>query len=427
MADSKYNLDILFLGGVFNEEEIIKESNSNVQFAANVLQWNIIEGLDRLNTHPVNLLNAIFIGSYPKFYKKALIKRKEWSHLPGARDIDIKFWNFPIYKKLSRGFSLSKEIVHWAKQRETREKVIIAYSMDYSIIRAIKTAKTKNPKIMTCLIVPDLPQFMNLTSSRKLSLKSLKNIECKLIEKMQKYVDSYVLLTKHMADSLEIKDKPYVVIEGMVNSKEHDLIHEQKDVDNNRLITILYTGTLNKKYGIIDLLEAFKLIQKENYRLQICGTGEARTEIIEMAKLDERIDFRGRVSREEAVALQRKATVLINPRNDEGEFTKYSFPSKIMEYLVSGVPTIAYKLPGMPEEYDDYICFIKENTIECMADTLIKVCEKDPIELKNFGRVAKRFVLTEKNNVRQVVRLLELFQRKNDDVKQRNLWGNSDE
>ena len=410
MTVSKFNFDILFLGGAFNEEEIIKESKSNVQFAANVLQWNIIEGLDFLNAKPINLLNAIFIGSYPRFYKKVFIKRKEWSHSPGANDIDVKFWNLPIYKKISRGWSLSKEIKFWAKKNDDREKIIIAYSMDYSILRAMKAAKVSNPKINTCLIVPDLPQFMNLSSSEKLIFKVMKNFECKLIKKLQKYVDSYVLLTKHMAGSLKLKNKPYVVIEGMVNISEHEIQDVQKEIaEKTNLNTILYTGTLNKKYGIINLLEAFKLMENENYRLQICGTGEARNEIIEMAKLDRRIDFRGRVSREEAVLLQRKATVLINPRNDEGEFTKYSFPSKMMEYLVSGVPTVAYKLPGMPEEYNDYIYFIKENTVNSIADTLIRVCEKSPFELKNFGEAAKRFVLTEKNNVKQVEKMFELF------------------
>ena len=410
MQKNKYNLDILFLGGVFHDEDIIKESKSNVQFAANVLQWNFIEALDKLNEHPVNLLNAIFIGSYPKFYKKALIKRKKWSHSSGANDIDIHFWNLPIFKKISRGWNLSKEIINWSIKKDGRKKVIIAYSMDYSILRAIKVAKETNIDIITCLIVPDLPQYMNLSSKKNGSYTFFKNIEIALIEGLQKYVDSYVLLTKYMNDSINIQNKPYIVIEGMVNIDDQLLSKlTKKDEENNNIKTILYTGTLNKKYGIINLLEAFSMIDKENYRLQICGTGEAEKEILEMAHLDNRIDFKGRITREEAVKLQKNATVLINPRNSEEEFTKYSFPSKIMEYLVSGVPTISYKLPGMPEEYNDYLYFISDNTVKSIADTLINVCEKNSQDLVNFGEKARKFVLSEKNNIKQVDRLLEIF------------------
>lgn len=406
----KYNLDILFLGGVFKEGEIMKQSKSNVQFAANVLQWNIIEGLDYLNEQPVNLLSAIFIGSYPKYYKKILIQRKDWSHLPGAKDKEVKFWNIPILKKFSRGWSLSKEIMIWAQQKNERKKVIIAYSMDYSILSALKSAKVSNSEIITCLVVPDLPQFMNLSSSKNYSYKLLKNIESDLISQLQKYVDSYVLLTKHMADFLKIQNKPYVVIEGMVNFKDQTTyLDRRREEQEKSRKTILYTGTLNEKYGILNLLKAFELIKDKNYRLQICGTGEAEKDIVEMAKQDNRIDFRGRVSREEAILLQKNATVLINPRNSEGEFTKYSFPSKIMEYLVSGVPTIAYSLPGMPEEYKDYMYFIKDNTVQGIANTIINVCETNPIQLKKFGEASRKFVLSEKNNIRQVEKIMNIL------------------
>ncbi|MBL4954460.1 glycosyltransferase [Neobacillus sp. OS1-32] len=410
MEMKKYNLDILFLGGVFKEGEIMKQSKSNVQFAANVLQWNIIEGLDYLNEQPVNLLSAIFIGSYPKYYKKILIQRKDWSHLPGAKDKEVKFWNIPILKKFSRGWSLSKEIMIWAQQKNERKKVIIAYSMDYSILSALKSAKVSNSEIITCLIVPDLPQFMNLSSSKNYSYKLLKNIESDLISQLQKYVDSYVLLTKHMADFLKIQNKPYVVIEGMVNFKDQTTyLDRRREEQEKSRKTILYTGTLNEKYGILNLLKAFELIKDKNYRLQICGTGEAEKDIVEMAKQDNRIDFRGRVSREEAILLQKNATVLINPRNSEGEFTKYSFPSKIMEYLVSGVPTIAYSLPGMPEEYKDYMYFIKDNTVQGIANTIINVCETNPIQLKKFGEASRKFVLSEKNNIRQVEKIMNIL------------------
>jgi glycosyltransferase involved in cell wall biosynthesis len=410
MEMKKYNLDILFLGGVFKEGEIMKQSKSNVQFAANVLQWNIIEGLDYLNEQPVNLLSAIFIGSYPKYYKKILIQRKDWSHLPGAKDKEVKFWNIPILKKFSRGWSLSKEIMIWAQQKNERKKVIIAYSMDYSILSALKSAKVSNSEIITCLVVPDLPQFMNLSSSKNYSYKLLKNIESDLISQLQKYVDSYVLLTKHMADFLKIQNKPYVVIEGMVNFKDQTTyLDRRREEQEKSRKTILYTGTLNEKYGILNLLKAFELIKDKNYRLQICGTGEAEKDIVEMAKQDNRIDFRGRVSREEAILLQKNATVLINPRNSEGEFTKYSFPSKIMEYLVSGVPTIAYSLPGMPEEYKDYMYFIKDNTVQGIANTIINVCETNPIQLKKFGEASRKFVLSEKNNIRQVEKIMNIL------------------
>ena len=63
-----------------------------------------------------------------------------------------------------------------------------------------------------------------------------------------------------------------------------------------------------------------------------------------------RIEFLGMLPRTDVLELQSKATILVNPRQPVGDFTKYSFPSKTIEYMASGTPLLMYKLPGIPEE-----------------------------------------------------------------------------
>ncbi|WKA54000.1 glycosyltransferase [Planococcus shixiaomingii] len=407
MKDFLYDLDIAFVGGVFIEDDIVNHSKGNMQFAANALQWNIIEGLDELNKTPVRLTNAMFIGSFPKFFKTAIIRKKYWHHTDGAKDVNVAFLNIPIYKKFSRAKNLSYEIKKWAEEDTSKKKILIGYSMDYSVMKALKEAKIKNKEIKTCLIVPDLPQFMNLENKTSFLYSSLKNIEVVLIRKLEKYIDSFVLLTDYMAKSLKIEDKPYTVVEGMVKKNQNIILNNVVNQAETKII--LYTGTLNKQYGILELLNAFSQIEKPNYILQICGAGEAEKEIREIVKRDRRIDFKGRISREEALNLQKKATLLINPRNDTGEFTKFSFPSKILEYLSSGTPTIAFKLPGIPEEYDKYLNYIETNDIESIGSKIVEMAEKPLKELQEIGENGKRFVLDKKNNIEQTKKILNLI------------------
>ncbi|MCL5018898.1 MAG: hypothetical protein M1426_00240, partial [Patescibacteria group bacterium] len=64
-------MDILFIGGVFSKEkenDVLRKSRGVVQFAANNLQWNIINGLDFCKGSPISLINSVFVGSYPKLY-----------------------------------------------------------------------------------------------------------------------------------------------------------------------------------------------------------------------------------------------------------------------------------------------------------------------------------------------------------------------
>ena len=99
-------------------------------------------------------------------------------------------------------------------------------------------------------------------------------------------------------------------------------------------------GGLTKKYGVIELLNAFERLQDENCRLVICGSGDAENDIIEASNRDRRIIFKGLLPRKEVLSLQKSSTILVNQRSNNEEYTKYSFPSKIMEYLSSGTPVV---------------------------------------------------------------------------------------
>ncbi len=401
-------MDILFLGGIFNEDEVRAKSKGTIQNAANNLQWNIIKGLDACNGKPVSILNAVFVGSYPNNYQDLMIRPKRWSHTEDANDRNVGFCNLPGIRHISRASAMAGGISDWAG-KDSSDKHIVAYSVHTPFLYAIKRAKKINPRIKSCLVVPDLPQHMNLRSRPGSLYLLFKSLDVRLASGLLKYIDSYVLLTRHMAKHLRIYDeRKYIVIEGMVSSD--DLPPKQQSYFNpDDTKKVVYTGTLNWKYGIKTLLESFEHINSNNYRLQICGSGEAEAEIRRLCSMDSRVEFLGSLTREAALQLQREATVLVNPRNADGEFTKYSFPSKNMEYLLSGRPTLGYKLPGIPDDYEPYMYYIQDNTSISMANKIVEICEQDEANLANFGRAARDFVINEKNNIKQARKIVDLL------------------
>ena len=155
------------------------------------------------------------------------------------------------------------------------------------------------------------------------------------------------------------------------------------------------------------LLEAFGKIENENLKLVICGFGEAEEIIKEKEKQDSRIVFLGRVDRTDVLALQKNAAVLVNPRQNNEEFTKYSFPSKNLEYLSSGVPLVAYKLDGIPDEYDDFIIYPVDDTEISLANEITKICNMADEDRKTLGLKAKDFVFKNKNKVTQSQKIIE--------------------
>lgn len=259
---------------------------------------------------------------------------------------------------------------------------------------------------MTCCIIADLPEF---SSAKKLhGIRKIYNIyETHKTNSLYQYVDKFVLLTDQMAQRLHIS-VPYTVVEGIAPSDSAEVDESIAQRFKNEKY-ILYTGTLNYEFGIGTLLEAFALIPDNDLKLVICGFGEAEKAILESK--DPRLVYLGKVDRKQALALQRNATVLVNPRQNNQEFTKYSFPSKTMEYLAAGVPVVAYKLDGIPDEYDEYLHYVPDNSPEALAEVMSELLQKPENIRKELGRRAQRFVLEEKNYIAQTKRILELLSR----------------
>lgn len=218
--------------------------------------------------------------------------------------------------------------------------------------------------------------------------------------------NGYVFLTQQMNEFLKNESRPYVVIEGLVDcesEEDRSCLHE----DDKRVI--LYSGTIHKKYGIKALAEGFIDAKLVNAELHIYGAGDYQEELQELCKEHSNIKYFGCVLNSEMVKLQKQATVLVNPRSQEEEFTKYSFPSKNMEYLLSGVPVMAALLPGMPEEYRDYMYVIEDCSREGICMALQDVLSKTSQELGEKGKRARQFVLSEKNKNVQAEKVEKVF------------------
>ena len=254
-------------------------------------------------------------------------------------------------------------------------------------------------------IVTDLPDFF---TSPLNNLKGLKKIQASYEQKAAldsyKYIDKYVLLTRQMERRIPEAINRNIIVEGISTMKSMPQIKKKDSVKK----TILYTGALRDGMGIRDLVDAFMLTVNPNFELEICGAGECASYVTEKAKIDTRIKYLGRVSREKSVECQNKATVLINPRKPQ-EFTEYSFPSKTMEYLSSGTPMIGYKLQGIPHEYFDYFYTIDSMDSHALADLINRILCLSQEELDKKAKEAASFILSNKTPKIQVKKIIDFL------------------
>lgn len=399
-------MKLLFMSNLFPKEtkaETQAKMKFNMYDAADVLQWNLINGLEKNNAN-LSLINLLPVDSWPQRYKDAFVKRYPFSHKQGAEDINVGYCNVKYIKQILLKTAYTTECKRWEKKtRKEDRRVVIAYSLNRAFIAAIKKMKRKDPQIKAVAIVADLPEFS--AGAPNILRRIYRDYLNRKIKNSLSIFDGFVLLTDQMAHKLEIK-VPYIVMEGIAGAREE--IVEKKTAKK----TVFYSGSLNAKYGIIHLLEAFAKIKDGNMKLVLCGLGDAQDVIEQHAKQDPRISFLGKVPHEQVLALQQEAAVLVNPRQNNEEFTKYSFPSKTMEYLASGTPVVAYKLDGIPDEYDAYLNYVDDNFPESLAAKLTEICNLDETVRAEMGKRGAAFVLKNKNAQAQTKRILDFIREK---------------
>lgn len=386
-------------------EEVRNHSMHYMMDAADVLEWNIYAGLTENIKQKVQIINILPIGSYPQYYKKAFVKRSVFSFKDHDGHINIGFCNIKLLRKLTMHLFVYKELDNYYKGKKD-PGVLLVYSAEAILLRAVKMIKRKYPSLIVCDIVADLPDMISLSSSKSLALMMINKYLAKKAFDSMSAVDCFVLLTDAMARYMDIH-RPYTVMEGIATLKYPLTIDSAEDCD---IVKIVYSGTLHKRFGILHLLNAFTLIKKENYRLVICGVGDSEQEILDASKRDDRIVFLGQLPREDVLRLQMEATVLVNPRQNHEVFTKYSFPSKILEYLSSGKPVVAYKLDGIPDDYDRYLCYPSDDSVEALSQKLMEVCEMESESRKKIGEAGKNYVAIQKNAVTQTGKIIALIE-----------------
>jgi glycosyltransferase involved in cell wall biosynthesis len=314
----------------------------------------------------------------------------------------IPVWNILLVKELCyfiQGFFLT---LKWGinNKKEKRKVVLTPYQytpLSLGVYIASKLLGIKRANIFTDLSsdIINFKRQKDMVWFKKLLLP----IYLKVIKYLEQNYDLYILFTKYMNNKLNPQKKPFIIMEGIFNNG--------LDMSpSNKERAIMYAGTLSSEYGINYILKAFDLITDTNLQLWIFGDGDMRQSIEDLCKIDKRIKYFGFRPQEEVFEYQKRATLLINLRNPDEEYTKFSFPSKTFEYMVSGVPILTTKLKGIPDEYYDYMYTIETIDINSISLKISQLLSKPQYELDRLGMRARKFIKENKDHATQTKKII---------------------
>lgn len=313
----------------------------------------------------------------------------------------IPFLNVSRLKHLCLFLYAFAYVLFWGFKRR-REKAIMCDVLSISVCMGALLASKIN-RVRSVGVVTDIYGLMvgNARNSWIVKFATYLN-QCYISS-----FDRYVLLTSQMNERVNPKGKPHIVMEALC-----DLSMSGQNVQIEEKVSprmVIYAGGIHERYGLKMLAESFVKADIPDARLVYYGSGSYVEEYKKLCAAHPNLEYRGVAPNEEIVVEELKASLLVNPRPTTEEFTKYSFPSKNMEYMASGTPLLTTKLPGMPEDYYPHVYFFEEESVQGYADALKKVLSLPADTLYAKGVQAQRFVLQQKNYVTQAQRVLGLL------------------
>lgn len=397
----------IYIGKFFPQnilETIREDSKGKMGYSNHNFEMSIIQGLSKNLGNSLDILTLPNVGSYPNNYNKCWVNSEEYL-IGDSKVYSFGFLNIPVINKIWLIISLAIKIRRIISTNKEEQIAIITNTLFYCIELGIYLSRIMGRKyVTTTLIVPDLPCFV--TEMRKDG--AFKNFVVKAFDKVSMKIanrfDYFVFLAEQMKEFFK-KDVTYIVMEGLVSTENRAVISKNDDIRP----VVFYSGTIMKEYGIMNLVQAFQMLNHKDIELWICGSGDTIDEIKEASNKTPTIKYLGILPPDEVAHIQRSSMILVNPRTSEGEFTKYSFPSKTIEYMLSGRPVVANRLPGMPVEYFDYIFSPKDESVESLANALDTMLRKDKKELDEIGRKNREFILKNKSAERQTSRIIEMI------------------
>lgn len=339
----------------------------NESFKDYLKNWKVSPNLSNQNFHNKMVHAFSMFCDVDVICNRSINKNYSEKKLPAqiVKENDI-YWKY-LYttrNKIAKFFHLWKRI---KKITMFDQQATVVDTLNMSLLKmALKIRRKHNIKIVG--ICTDNPVNISYTSKRYR----------KKLLRLGRKLDSYIVLTEKINELYNPKNKPFIQIDG---------ISDPLESTSERLVEgsyIYFGGSLMKEYGVYNLIEAFKQLNRDDIKLILCGHHVNKKTLQPAIKDYINIEYLGSVDYFNNLALEKYALFTVNPRPQNKKIDLYSVPSKTLEFLANGCLTIAVDNPLLKVHYKDFIIWSKSS---------------EPVDLKEAMEKALSLSEEEKNNL----------------------------
>ncbi len=215
-----------------------------------------------------------------------------------------------------------------------------------------------------------------------------------------KYPDAFLFSNSFLEKEINIHSKPSAIINGIYKPNDIEHTRRNRKIDE---IRVIYAGSLERQKGVDYVINAADQLPN-NYIMHIIGFGDKE----DIKRVNDLINnSRGKVSYdgvfkgEEYTKILQSCDIGVCIQDENDEFNKYEYPSKIFSYFSNGLQVVANDLVQLRESVVfPYLHIAQTKKPEDVAEAIIS-CKDSAI---NAQEILRRLDLQFKKQIVKLIR-----------------------
>lgn len=396
----KFRQSAILLGFTVDEISFMEMSDKSgvMPTQTHRFAWNLTNAMRSSGTD-VSLLSVLPVPNYPEYPRR--IVRASIIQQDGVHGVTLGFLNVVLLKHISRFLACITRGMRFIRLHQPRVLVVHGVHTPFLLF-----ARLIKPLYRTsiCVVMTDPPGVVREGDGKV--VRMFKFIDRHLVRFLSTGFDGAICLTPALAEDFA-PGVPSLIMEGFANP-ELSRIDFKKDYLTSTRLHIAYAGGINAEYGVANLVRAFQRISDPTARLELYGRGPLDAWVLKQSEVDARIKHHGLVAHEDLIPRLAHASVLVNPRPAAQGFVRYSFPSKLLEYMALGVPVVTTRLDSLPKEYLPFFEVTEDDSVEALVQAIERVHNHYAVAVERAlqGQV---YVVQEKSVAAQGKRIAEFL------------------
>jgi glycosyltransferase involved in cell wall biosynthesis len=397
-------IDVAFVGALIPDATV--DRYPALSAAGMMFQARMLSNLTEQGVVTSHIFSVRPVPNFPRMRRLWFgpeRQRTDW----GAQVDLLPCINLGPIKTLVLSLALFPALIRWGwRHRRSDARAILLYNVASppAVVSLAAGWVTRTPVFAT---VADLE--VPGSGHRRRTL--LRRLEYWLQTKSLQHFDGLIVVTRAMAHDF-VRHNRWIHVEGAIPEDVADRFTSPSTnppAGGDEAVVFMYSGGLTTLKGIPLLLDAFALIDNPNVRLWITGRGDCEALIHERAERDRRIRYWGFLDYEKVLDLYRCAAVLVNPHLTQPLSARYVFPSKLLEYLVTGKPVVTLATPDIEEEYADVVVVAADQTPTALASAMTRTAAMPVPAREALGQRARQKILATKTWSVQAARIADFM------------------